>query len=101
MDNNSIIWSDRALFDLNSILEYINQNSGKERANHVLKGIEATIKQIYPFPYIFAKEPTINDNNIRYIVKWSYKIIYEIFENHIEIDHIFHSSQDPSKLIKQ
>jgi plasmid stabilization system protein ParE len=101
MENSCIIiWSEEALSELEAILEYVNQNSGGERAIYVLKGIEKAVDQIYPFPYRFVREPLFNDNNIRYTLKWKYKIIYKIFSDHVEIAHIYHTSQDLSKLIK-
>jgi plasmid stabilization system protein ParE len=101
MDNNLIIWSDIAVSDLNGILEYINQNAGEERALYVLTGIKGAISKIFPFPHKFAREPLFNNNNVRYTVKWNYKIIYKIFNDYVEIVRIFHSSQNPSKLIKE
>jgi len=94
-----IIWSEKAKTDFSSILEFIHLNESRERALYVLKGIEKTISQIFPFPYKFGKETKFNNPNIRYAIKWRYKIIYEISDNYIEILRIFHTSQDPSKLI--
>ncbi|GHT47669.1 hypothetical protein FACS189440_08870 [Bacteroidia bacterium] len=99
MEDNSVIWSDKALSDLDSILEYISQNAGEEYADYVLKGIEETVSRIYPFPHKHVREPLLNDYNIRYAVKWKYKIIYEIFSNHVEILHIYHTARDISTLL--
>lgn len=49
-------------------------------------------------PYKFPKEPYINKENIRFIPKWSYKIIYAIEEDDIIILNVFGTSQDPDLL---
>ncbi|GHT04956.1 hypothetical protein FACS189440_01480 [Bacteroidia bacterium] len=99
-ENNSIIWSDIAMSDLDSILEYISQNSSEERSRYVLNGIKKAVNNIYPFPYKFPRELSYNRDDVRYTVKWRYKIVYKIFSNHVEIARVFHSAQNPSKLMQ-
>ena len=54
--------------------------------------------EISNFPTKHAQEPYINRNNVRFAVKWSYKIVFDIKESTIRILSIFHTSQNPEKL---
>ena len=36
--------------------------------------------------------------NYRYLVVWSYKIVYRESKNRVIISRVFHTSQDPEKL---
>ncbi|MDR1981860.1 MAG: type II toxin-antitoxin system RelE/ParE family toxin [Tannerellaceae bacterium] len=50
------------------------------------------------FPTKHAKEPEDIPGNIRFAVKWSYKILFTIGEKHVNIVRIFHAAQSPRKL---
>lgn len=52
------------------------------------------------FPEKYSKEAVLIDDpeNFRSVSKWSYKIIYEVTQEHIIIADIFHTSQHPSKI---
>lgn len=49
-------------------------------------------------PYKFPKEPFINKENIRFVPKWNFKIIYAIENEDIIILNIFSTRQNPEKL---
>ena len=49
------------------------------------------------FPYKYPKEPVYNKNNIRFLTKWSYKIIYRIETDKIIILRIFNTNQHPRR----
>ena len=49
-------------------------------------------------PYKYPKEPHINQENIRFIPKWNFKIIYSIHREHIYIVRVFQTKQHTDKL---
>jgi hypothetical protein len=49
-------------------------------------------------PYKYPKEPYFNDDKIRFIPKWSYKIIYLVGDIYIIILSIFNTSQGSIKI---
>ena len=50
-------------------------------------------------PYKHPKEPYFNDGNIRFVPKWSYKIIYLIGDVDITILSVFNTSQNSIKSV--
>ena len=91
-------WSEAARDDLNSIFEFICQVDCKRNAFYVVSEIRKQAKKVLVLPELFPKEPIVNDNNIRFTVKWRYKIIFKIDKTAIYIVRIFHTSQNPNKL---
>jgi plasmid stabilization system protein ParE len=47
----------------------------------------------------YPKDPIINNDRFRFIILWSFKIIYERTESEVIIIDIFHTRKDPGKLI--
>lgn len=91
-----IIWYKQAEDDLNSSIAYIATNSPKNALN-VLDEIMILIDSLSLFPYKYPKELIYNKNNIRFVTKWSFKIIYRIEIDTIYILRIFNTHQHPSK----
>jgi len=60
----------------------------------------AKAKEIQTIPTKHACEPYINQDNVRFAVKWSYKIVFEIREDTVRILSIFHTAQSPEKIIR-
>jgi plasmid stabilization system protein ParE len=94
----SLYWTPEAKKDLKPIFDYIVRVENRERAIYVVKGIRAIANEIVNFPAKHAHEPHINKDNVRFTVKWSYKIVFEIKENTIRILSVFHTSQSPEKI---
>jgi plasmid stabilization system protein ParE len=97
---HTIRWSEQSKKDLKEIFEYIRNAESRERAKYVVSRIKSVAANITPFPAKYAKEPVIANGNIRYAVKWHYKILFTIDEKHINIVRIFHSAQNPDKLAR-
>ena len=95
----AVRWSEQSKIDLKEIFLYIKNVESHERAKYVVSNIRIVANMITPFPTKHAKEPFITDIDVRYIVKWSYKILFTIEEKHVNIVRIFHTSQNPAKLI--
>nr|WP_299666877.1 type II toxin-antitoxin system RelE/ParE family toxin [uncultured Polaribacter sp.] len=47
----------------------------------------------------YSKDLIINDEAVRFVSKWDYKIIYERKINYVLIIDVFSSKQNPNKLI--
>ena len=72
-----IIWFDKATQDFLDIISFINGQS-PQNALIVYDGIIAVIESIAVLPYKFSIEPNYNKENVRFVSKWHYKIIYRI-----------------------
>jgi len=92
-----IIWYNQAEQDLNANIAFIAQDS-TENALRVLEEIITIIDSLALFPYKYPKEPIYNVENIRFVTKWSYKIIYRVETDIIYILRIFNTHQNPAKI---
>ena len=96
--NQTLKWTQAARDDLKSIFDYIYDVDCKRNAFYVVSEIRKQAQKILVFPELFPKEQKINDDNIRFTIKWRYKIIFKIDKTAIYIVRIFHTSQNPDKL---
>ena len=93
-----LYWTPEAKKDLKPIFDYVASVESRERAFYVINGIMAKAREIQNIPTKHAREPYINQDNIRFAVKWSFKIVFEIKENTVRILSIFHTAQSPEKI---
>jgi plasmid stabilization system protein ParE len=92
-----IIWYSKAEQDLNSNIAFIAQSS-PENAMKVLEEIMLLTDSLLLFPYKYPKEPIYNVENIRFVTKWSYKIIYRVESDIIYVLRIFNTRQSSAKM---
>ena len=82
-------WSVPARNDLKQINDYI-ANDSKYYAQNVIQEIVAKTETLTEFPKIGRIVPEISDQNIRELIVYSYRLIYEISVAGIEILAIIH-----------
>ena len=92
-----IIWSKKAKTDLNGNIKYISRKSPKNGLM-VLNTLTEIVNSLHIFPQAYPIEPIYNDKKIRFIAKWSFKIIYYIGDDNIYIMRIFNTHQHPGKI---
>jgi len=97
----SLYWTPEAKRDLKPIFEYVVRIESRERALYVIAGIRAKAKETLNFPTKHAHEPNSNRDNVRFAIKWSYKIVFEIKGNTVRILSIFHTARNPEKQTTQ
>jgi addiction module RelE/StbE family toxin len=88
-----VIWSLPAKKDLEQIFDYIAQDSKYYAKNVANKIIEKT-EQLSEFQEMGRVVPEIDDPNIRELIVYSYRLIYEISPERIEILAIIHGRRD-------
>ena len=98
-----IIWDDEAKRSLRNIYNYIKSRESIEVARKIRNEIISQTKSLNDFPEKFEKEHHMEDEpgNFHYKVIWSYKIIYEVTAESIDVLDIFHTSRDPLNINKQ
>jgi plasmid stabilization system protein ParE len=96
-----INWYNRAVTDFEDITDYIHAQS-PQNAVMVYNTVTELVETLPLFPFKYPKEPTYNHENIRFVVKWSLKIVYRVDteNNKIYILRIFNTHQNPKKLIQ-
>ncbi len=92
-----IIWYRKADNDLNQNIAYIAEISPKN-AKLVLDEIINLVDSLEVFPYKYPKEPIYNSENIRFVTKWSFKIVYRVELEAIYILRIFNTHQNPKRI---
>jgi toxin ParE1/3/4 len=94
-----IVWESRAEQELQDIYDYIFLNS-PQNAENVITELVSIAESISNMPFKHPKEPYFNDENIRFVPKWSYKIIYFIGDIDITILSVFNTSQNSIRISK-
>ena len=92
-------WTPQAADDLNAIAEFISKDSPHYSSLFVLDVLYA-VDLLIQFPKSGRVVPEINDPSVREIILGSYRIIYRVRRDLVEILTVFHGSRllDPSKL---
>ncbi|ELR72930.1 hypothetical protein C900_00891 [Fulvivirga imtechensis AK7] len=94
-----VVWSLKASTSLEQIYKHIREES-PTAAKAVRSEIFKATKSLPSHPYKYQSEEYYPENagNIRRFFRWSYRIVYEVGENSIDIINIMHTSEHPDKL---
>ena len=88
-----VVWTQRALYDLEDIADYISKDSVKY-ASLTLEKILDTASLIEANPLLGRIVPETNDKNIREIIKGNYRVIYFLSSDHAAIIlTVFHTAR--------
>ena len=98
-----IIWTKLATDQFERTLKYLLAEQGLFYASIVYKEIIEKIDAPENHPLIGQKEPLLKHkrNEYRYLIAWSYKIIYRYKNNKIVISRVFHTSRNPVKIFEK
>lgn len=88
-----LIWTDQAIDDLQNIGDYIAEDSEKYAKLTVRKLFER-VDILRQFPNAGRIVPEQNEEQVRELIEGSYRIIYERFDDRINILTIYHSSRE-------
>ena len=92
-----VIWSIPARNDLKLIYDYIAKDS-RYYATNVVENIVSKAENLDEFPEIGRVVPEIGDENVRELIIYSYRLIYEVVTNDVQILAIIHGKRDFSSL---
>jgi plasmid stabilization system protein ParE len=100
MQTYKVAISDLAKADLQNIVSYISEAESLATAKYVERGILSEMKKLERFPTAYPKDEyaSTNEKTIRFLVKWSYKILFFIDINTVQVVGIFHTAQNQDKL---
>lgn len=88
-----VIWTDPAKADLHHIYNFIAEDS-KQYAHNVAKKLVEKTETLNEIPNIGKVVPEIKDENVRELHLYSYRIIYEIKEQNIEVLAVIHKRRN-------
>jgi plasmid stabilization system protein ParE len=86
-------WTAPAKLDLKDIYDYIAKDS-KYYAQKVSEDIVAKSENLKHFPKIGRIVPEIDDPNIRELLVYSYRLIYEALPNGVQVLALIHSRRN-------
>lgn len=86
-------WSKPAKLDLKQIHDYIARDSNFY-AQKVSSEIVEKSEKLNSFPEVGRIVPEMEDPNIRELLIYSYRLIYEVFPNKVEILALVHSKRN-------
>ncbi|SNS85521.1 Plasmid stabilization system protein ParE [Ekhidna lutea] len=98
MNQYRVLWSENAISSLQSIKDFIAQDSS-QAALKVVHSIFESVESLAIHPNRFQLDEFFENNpgTIRRFFKWNYRIIYEVRDSRVEIIDIIHTSREPHK----
>jgi len=87
-----VVWSRRATEDLDAITSYIAADS-PAYAGIVLKKIVDKARILAQFPRAGRKVPEFDDEDIREVVVYSYRVIYRIVADEVVVAAVIHGKR--------
>jgi len=87
-----VVWSARAIADVNSIASYIAANSSSYAGTVVRKIVMAT-RSLSNFPFSGRMVPEADDPNLREVFAYSYRIIYRVESEAVVIVAVIHGKR--------
>ncbi len=88
-----IIWSPTAVADLAEIYEYISRDS-QNYAAELLEELMLAPRRFQKFPRIGRIVPEYEIENLRELIIGSYRMVYELMPNTVQIIGIIHGRRD-------
>jgi len=89
---HKVVWSPRALEDIQEIADYISGDS-EFYAAAVVRKVVAITRQIAAFPYAGRVVPEVGDDAIRERFVYSYRIIYRVGVDVVTVAAIIHGKR--------
>lgn len=95
-----VIWTHNAFGQLERAIKYIREEQGLSYAETVLNKILQTTELLEHSSKIGTVEPLLihKKSEYRFLVIWSYKIIYRRAKDKVVISRVFHTSRNPKHL---
>ncbi len=94
-----IVWSERAVDNLREIHKFISMDSSAQ-ADKVIDEILSCVEPLSDFPNMGVGVKEFPQYNFRELMKYSYRIIYQVSEKNVHIITVVHSRQNFKKVYK-
>lgn len=88
----TVFWTNNAKRELRAVYEYIAQNSVRY-AQGLVDRITRKTKQLSTMPYLGALVPEYEEETIRELLEQSYRIIYRVRGDRVEILSVVHGAR--------
>jgi toxin ParE1/3/4 len=88
-----IVWTEPAVEDLHELHRFIARDS-EEYAGRFVEGIITAAERLADHPRLGRVVPEANEENIRELLYYNYRIIYRVASDRIELLSVIHGSRD-------
>ena len=88
-----VVWSPRALADVEAIASFIAADS-PFYAGSVVRRIVALTRTLEKFPLAGRKVPEFEDENLREVIAYSYRIIYRVESAEVIVAAVIHGKRN-------
>ena len=88
-----VVWSPRALADVEAIASYIASDS-PFYAGSVVRRIVTLTRMLENFPFAGRKVPEFEDENLRELIAYSYRIIYRVETAEVIVAAVIHGKRN-------
>jgi toxin ParE1/3/4 len=89
---NRVVWSPQALHDLESVRDYIAQDS-PTYATLVVQRIVASVERLATFPESGRVVPELQRADVREVVHRPFRVVYRVRQDTVEIATVFRASR--------
>lgn len=95
-----VVWTSRAFDQLERAINYIKEERGYSYATIVLDKIIKSTSRLAKHPQMGPIEQLLKHKKFeyRFLVAFSYKIIYRVDKDKVVVSRVFHTSRNPDKL---
>lgn len=87
-----LIWTRRAIEDVQSIRQFIAQDS-PHYAQLVTQRLIASVERLPAFPQSGRVVPEVNDPAVREVIQGSYRIVYRLIHDEIHVLTVHHAAR--------
>ena len=87
-----VVWSGRALADVDDTASYIAKDSSSY-ARTVVRNILASTRSLSTFPRSGRIVPEFEDENVREIFAYSYRVIYRVEADEVVVAAVIHGKR--------
>jgi toxin ParE1/3/4 len=95
-----VVWAESAFLDLENAAEYIS-NDSPTYAAVLVSGAESSARSLAELPERGRRVPEYHDPNTREVFVGSYRLIYQVSVERVNIIAFIHGSRDLGALLAQ
>lgn len=85
-------WTDQAIEDVQSIRDFIGRNSPRY-ALLVAERLVGAVERLEALPHSGRMVPEFNDDRLREVIWGSYRILYQLLDDAVEVLTIYHGAR--------
>jgi len=87
--------------DLDEILQYVLEQSGPRRAQHVLDRLEDAFRKLSKSPALGHRREDLTPRPVKFFSVWSYLVIYDPESRPLRIVRVFHAARDVESILSR